>query len=222
MKTAKTRGPQIRGQERRKALVAAARALLGESSIRDVTLADIAGRAGIPATSAYHFFPDIQGIYSALVTDLEAELLACQNQVRGSPVNRWQELVGRYMEQGAGFFRDDRCARQLMLGPYSPPAIKLSDRDNDYTVAMHLMQLIDEQFVVPEMQHLPDVFFHSIEIADLFFSLSVIRYDDITPHYVVEATRAALAYLEIYLPAVLLFRRPESSEKAGGPPGFSR
>lgn len=213
---------QLRGRMRREALISAARALLRERPIREVTLADIAAHAGIPASSAYHFFPDVQGVYQALVGVLEGELVAWHEQLRDCNDPRWQDVVARYLTHGAEFFRANRCATQLMLGPYSPPAIKLSDRDNDYELAMHLLHLVGEHFVVPEMPHLPDVFFHAIEIADVFFGLSVIRFDAITPDYSLEATRAALAYLEIYLPPVLLRRGAGSALVSGGPPEFSR
>lgn len=213
---------QLRGRMRHEALIAAARTLLRERSIRDVTLADITARAGIPPSSAYHFFPDVQGVYQALVATLEGELVSWHEELRNYDAVCWQDVVGRYVAHGAEFFHTNRCATQLMLGPYSPPIIKLSDRDNDYELAMHLLHLVGDRFVVPEMPHLPDVFFHAIEIADLFFGLSVIRFDAITPDYSQEAARAVLAYLEIYLPAVLLIKGEGRASATGGPPEFGR
>lgn len=214
------RATQARGRERRSALAQAARALLARKPIQSLSMAEIAGAAGIPVSSAYHFYPDIEALFLSIVREFEAELLEWQGNLPEVGADRWQDVVSRYIIHGAAFFGDRPAATQLMLGPYTAPAIKLSDRDNDYAIAMHLLSQIRKLFTVPELAYLPDAFFHAIEIADVFFSLSVIRHGVIMPHYVVEATRAAVAYLEIYLPSVLL-SQPNQAQSSSGPPAFT-
>jgi hypothetical protein len=56
---------------------------------------------------------------------------------------------------------------------------------------------------LPDWISRDETFFRAIEIADLFFSLSVLRCQRITEEYVAEAVRATNAYLALYIPAIL-------------------
>ena len=197
------RRTQARGRIRRELMVQAAKNLLETRSISTIKMVDVARVVQIPIGSAYHLFPDLDAIWLAVVCDFEAELHAWQSETSIGDAQSWQDIVARYIRHGAAFFGKSPAATQLMLGPFSPPSIKLKDRDNDYAIALLLLSRVSTKFRLANLDDLPHAFFHAIEIADVFFSLSIIRHDRIMPYYVVEATRAAVAYLEVYLPSVL-------------------
>lgn len=59
------------------------------------------------------------------------------------------------------------------------------------------------QFNLPELADSRELFFKALQIADVFFSLSVAEHDQVTDAALEEAILAATAYLSLYLPPQL-------------------
>jgi AcrR family transcriptional regulator len=197
------RRTQERGRTRRAALVEASRKLLRAREIDEISLTDIAEEAGIPKSSAYHFFSQVLEVFEAAAGDIEGELQAWLEQLSTEGCTDWRQVVTRFTGRGAAFFNGNRDAMQLLIGPKSPAAIKLKDRQNDFAIGAQLKDKIAAHFQLPELADTPEIFFRGIEIADLFFGLSVIRHGHITDDFDREAGRATCAYLSLYLPVVL-------------------
>ncbi len=197
------RRTQERGRTRRALLVEASRALLREREIDEISLTDVADAAAIPKSSAYHFFSHVLEVYEAAASDMEAEILRDLGNLSFADCTDWRQAVTRFVGSGAAFFNANRDAMQLLIGPKSPSAIKLKDRQNDFAIAALLRDHISRNFELPELADTPEIFFRAIEIADLFFGLSVIRHGHITEAFNAEAARATCAYLSLYLPVVL-------------------
>lgn len=197
------RRTQERGRARRAALVEATRRLLRTRELDVISLTDVADEAGIPKSSAYHFFAHVSEVYEAAASDMEAELLAWLEAMEDEAHDDWRQAVAAFIARGAAFFNANRDVMQLLIGPKTPSAIKLKDRQNDFAIAEQLRGRIARGFALPELADTPEIFFFGIEIADLFFGLSVIRHGHITPEFTAEAARATCAYLSIYLPVVL-------------------
>jgi AcrR family transcriptional regulator len=197
------RRTQERGRTRRAALVEAGRKLLRAQEIDEISLTDIADEAGIPKSSAYHFFSHVIEVFEAAASDMELELQAYLERLSTDGCNDWRQVATIFMGRGAAFFNGNRDAMQLLIGPKSPSAIKLKDRQNDFAIAALLKDQISAHFELPELADTPEIFFRGIEIADLFFGLSVIRHGHITDEFNSEAARATCAYLSLYLPVVL-------------------
>ena len=198
-----SRKTQERGRARRTALVEASRRLLQAREIEEISLTDVADEAGIPKSSAYHFFGQVTEVYEAAASVMEAELYDHMAAVDTRPCRDWRQVVTRFVRHGVSFFNGNRDAMQLLIGPRTPSAIKLKDRQADFAIAELLRDRIARRSQLPELADTPELFFRAIEIADLFFGLSVIRHGHITEEFDSEAGRAACAYLSIYLPAVL-------------------
>ena len=197
------RRTQERGRTRRAVLVEAARKLLRARELDEISLTDIAEEAGIPKSSAYHFFSHVLEVFEAAASDMESELLDYLEQLSTEGCTDWRQVTNLFMGRGAAFFNSNRDAMQLLIGPKSPSAIKLKDRQNDFAIAGQLKDQISSHFQLPELADTPEIFFRGIEIADLFFGLSVIRHGHITKEFDSEAARATCAYLSLYLPTVL-------------------
>ena len=58
-------------------------------------------------------------------------------------------------------------------------------------------------FALPAVPNRSEVFFRSVEIADLMFCLSMLRHGLITEEMTQEAKRGSVAYLGSYFPAKL-------------------
>jgi len=201
------RSLHARGIERRRRLLDAARALLSERELDEISLGDVAARANVPKGSAYHFYADIQDLYSSLLTVIQAELIAESKRPIREPLKSWQDVISVLTKRGAAFYSRNAAARQLQIGPKTPPKLKLSDRRSDVAIGGLFEQHIDRLFKLPAIPDRSLIFFRAVEIADLMFCLSVLEHGSVTEPMQQEASRAAIAYLESYLPEKLQPRR---------------
>lgn len=209
---------QERGRKRRTALLAAARRLIDTKEIDEISLADVSELAGIPKSSAYHFFADIGELYKELATHLAAELQDRVGRTAVAPGEDWTEITRHFILNGIAYFNGCRSARQLLIGPKSPTDIKLSDRKNDSIIGEQLRDLIAAHFRLPPMEESASIFFFAIEVADLFCLLSVMEHDKVTPAFAEEAVRATIAYLKLYIPPMLAPIVPLESNLVGYSP----
>ncbi len=207
-----------RGIERRRRLLEAARALLAERELDQVSLADVAARAGVPKSSAYHFYADTHALYAALLVVLQAGLIRVLSQPLRGHFATWQDVVTALTKRGATFYTGNPAARQLQIGPKTPPALKLYDRQSDIAIARLYEEHIASIFELPPIADRSRLFYRAIEIADLMFCLSMLEYGSLTKHMCREADRAASAYLAMYLPAVLPYRNAKAPGYAIVPP----
>lgn len=193
---------QARGRKRRDALLAAARGLLAEHESDQITLVDVAARAGIPKSSAYHFYADALELYNELVAMLDAELQAAIAEPIGA-AEGWEQIFGEVIDRAALYFEAHPAAQQLMLASQTPPAVKRSSRRADIETSGLIEQHIDAQFVMPEIPDRSRIFFHAVEAADLMFGLSLFQHGALRTDMVDEAKKMACAYLGLYLPRFL-------------------
>lgn len=194
---------QSRGRLRRGELLETARRLLREREMQLITLPDIAAESGIPRASAYHFFSDVQDVFKSVAEAVEEELFAWQQQVEKVACTDWRQIVEAYIRRGAQFFRANKDASQLLLGPHTPPIVKLNDRKSDLLLASQLLNMVSDKFELPSFNDAEGKFYNAIEIADLFFCLSVFRHEIITNEFEDEAVVAAVSYLSAYIPSIL-------------------
>lgn len=206
LKTRKS-APRVRGIARRELLLSAARALLEERELDEISLGDVAARAGVPKGSAYHFYEDIKDLYGALLALTEEELLKTQSLPITEPIRQWPDVVRILIRRGVAFYNSNRPSRQLQISPKTPPELKLRDRRSDLTLGSIYQQQMTAFFELPPLHNAAQVFFRAVEIADLMFGLSVLETGTITPEMGLEAERATIAYLATYLPEKLPRRR---------------
>nr|WP_314527342.1 TetR/AcrR family transcriptional regulator [uncultured Pseudomonas sp.] len=199
--TKRTTATQARGMERRERLMAAATTLLGQFPIEDITLALVAKRAGIPIGSTYHFYPKINELFAAMASRWHAELQDLLSRpYTGDAAVTWQSIVETSIKRATAFYNERPDGRQLILSDKSSPDIKHADRSYDQAIGQLMIDLIRQSFELPDFPGRTDVFFYSVEIADLFFMLSNIRHGTITEEFCTEAQRAVVSYLRNYLP----------------------
>ncbi len=196
---------QARGRARREALLQAARDLLQQRDIDEITLPMISEAAGIPSSSTYHFFPDLRELYKDLARTVTDEML--QIELAFPADASWHAVVSSVLAASAEFFNADAAARQLILGPRTSADIRQAGCHDDYRFGVQIHAVLDERFQLPELAEPIALFFRAIVIADAFFALSVLEHGVVTPHMVEEAARAATAYLGQYLPTLLQRKR---------------
>lgn len=192
--------PQKRGRERREKMIQAASDLLCQRDIEDISFRDIAARADVPEGSAYHFFANRFDVFAALAASLSDSFIeAHRKPVPLAKRRTWQDLAAHLVDVGVAVYDANPPARQLLIGSKTPPEIKLADRVNDEAVGQVMHAVFRRYFDIPDTPDMQRVFFYFIEVTDLFFSLSLIEHQAITPAMVDEAKRAGVAYLATYI-----------------------
>jgi AcrR family transcriptional regulator len=192
------------GIARRKRLLEAARGLLGTRDLDEISLADVARAARIPKSSAYHYYGDIMDLYVQLIAVLGEEMLEdVSRPVRTGARGSWSDIVAALVRRGAHYFGHHRAARQLLISPKTPPALKLHDRQSDRRIAKLFEEQIESRFILPARKARTVIFFRAVEIADLMFSLSMLEHGAITASMTDEAVRAVVGYLRAHFPQTL-------------------
>jgi AcrR family transcriptional regulator len=195
---------QARGRARRRYLLDSAREILNEKSIGDVSLQEISDHAGIPISSAYHFYENKNALFAAMAVDFGNELAdVLASPYSADEVGCWEDIIDIAIERAANWYAENPSARQLLIGGKASPEIKLSDRVNDERLGEIIEAAIAERFVLPEFENRRQKFFYFVEIADLMMSLSEIYHGEIREEMVVEAKIACKAYLGSFLPKYL-------------------
>lgn len=195
------RTTQARGRARRAELLAAARAALADDSLDQISMAAIAERAGIPLSSAYHFFGDVSELWKELARTIAAQ--QASEDLDLPRFSRWEDLIRASLIHHRGAFNADPAARKLMLGPHTPPDIKNAGCKEDFRFGTALWTAVRSQFVLPELADSRELFFKALLIADVFYSLSVAEHDFVTEEAQDEAILAMTSYLRVYLPPQL-------------------
>lgn len=192
------------GIARRERLLKAAREILSRNELDAVNLSDVAAAARIPKGSAYHFYRDIMDLYVSLLEVINGEMLTGQRKpLPAARLASWQDVVAAFIRRGVAYFDSHPEARQLVIGPKTPPELKLRDRKSDMHLAEALEHHIASRFVLPAVPNLTTRFYRAVQISDLIFCLSMLEHQSITAEMMEEAIRAAIGYLGAHLPVTL-------------------
>ncbi len=202
------RPAQKRSQLRVGALLDAADALLEARALHEISLHDIAHGAGVPPSSAYHFFPTREAAFLSLarrhLDKLHQDLLAADLET----VDRWQDYICLRNQVAVAFFNASAPARKLMLGSAVGSEIRTLDYDDIEGRAQTHYAHMDQFFVMPFMRQ-PELKFRVlIGIYDGIWASAYAKYGHITEVYAQESRTAGVAYLSTILPPVIPLRHP--------------
>jgi len=191
---------QRRGDQRRERLLRAARELIARLPLGAVTYAGVCARAGVPASSAHHFYPDLDAVFRALLEANRAALdAALMRPLRARDTRSWQAIVGCLVDRAARFHRAHPVGAKLAIGGATPPQIKRLDRDADRERAGFALRVVEERFVVPRFADKERVAYVATELVDAVFTASMLEAGRLTPAYIRLAKLAATGLLVRYL-----------------------
>jgi len=198
-----------KGRARRERLIDAAMKLLGEHPFEAISMRHIADEAGIPPGSSYHFFSNAQEVFAALAERFGEDLIdRLTAPYRAEQTGSWQQLYCSAVDRAVQIYLENPAYIRLILGAQTPPAIKLSDRENDRKLGALFVGVLDRHFVLPKIRDFDEKVFFSIEIVDLLLSLSFIHHGELKGNMIEEGKTAATAYLERFLPVEIPRRDP--------------
>jgi AcrR family transcriptional regulator len=187
---------QRRGNHRREQLLLAAGNLIVQLPLSEVTYAAICARAGIPPSSAYHFYPDLDAICRALlVSDRAGMDEALMRPFTKLQSRTWQSVVGCLVERAARYNRTHPVAAKLAIGGQTPPHLKRVDREADRVRSRLALGALEQLFVLPRFRRLEQVAFLATEIGDAVFTASMIERGRLTAGYVRLAKAAVVGFL---------------------------
>jgi AcrR family transcriptional regulator len=188
--------PQRRGVLRREKLLRAAGELIVRMPLSEVTYAEVCERAGIPPSSAYHFYADLDAICHALLVLDQAGLNdALMRPMTPVQSRTWQSVVGCFVDRAARYNRSHPVAAKLAIGGQTPPHLKRVDRDADRVRSGLALRALEKLFVLPSFPRNHQVAFLTIEIVDTVFTASMIESGRLTSAYVKLAKTAAIGFL---------------------------
>ncbi|MCG7521950.1 TetR/AcrR family transcriptional regulator [Ruegeria sp. Ofav3-42] len=209
------RGPQARGLARRLKLEAAAETLLERGDIDQISLADVAKEAGIPVASAYSFYSNISDLFAALqITHTEWMFDEVERAIKPEAAQAWSEIIEQIIDGFTRCLRDSRVLQQLRLSHKVLPEVRYAEgrpRGVDFAERVHTM--IDQGFELPEIEGGLKPFVVMLDIAEAVLVSEFIRSNELPKGTALEAKRATIAYLNLYIPAILPRRR--TSEDTG-------
>lgn len=201
---------QKRSRERFERLLDVVDEILIDQDLRQVSIHDIARRAGVPAASVYHFFPTKEAASVALA-DRYLKQLTEHNHIDESElrrITRWQDLIRRNIEDSANFYNEHQVILKLFFGGTVLEEIRTRDVQHIKSISGSHYSVMNAIF---EMPYLPDyeIKFSTLwSICDGITMTSYQRHGRVTPEFKQEMIEAALAYCRTFLPEVLPLRTP--------------
>ncbi|MFI7099404.1 TetR/AcrR family transcriptional regulator [Streptomyces sp. NPDC050161] len=188
---------QRRGVERRRAILDAAEALLGEEGYEATTLKAIGERAGIPIASVYHYFSDRYQVEAELLRNHVHELDAGIAAALANPeLHTLRDATDAVIAPLLDYFRRHPSCTELWFSGRSATVGELV-RTFDERQAEQLWRLLVERNLVradtPQLV-LQLAFEVGNRLLDVAFRRSA-KGDDAT---IAEARRFVSAYLETY------------------------
>lgn len=207
-KDEKTTVRRRRGQLRLQSLIEAANALLREHDVGEVGLYQIAERAGVPAASIYHFFPNKEAALVAVAEDYLDKMMQTVRRELDPPPSTWQELIVARIRLSSAYYNDCPPLMKLFLGASISAEVRRRDMAGTVAMGQARMELLDHYFAMPKVPDWAEKVTTSIALCDGIWALSYSEHGYITPAAIAEAERAVVAYLRCYLPEWVEPRRP--------------
>jgi AcrR family transcriptional regulator len=201
---ASPRKPRASSQARIAVILLAARELLAEQGVANLSIYAVAERAAIPPSSVYHFFASVPALLEGLTADVHAAFRAClQQPVEHAALRSWHDLSRIVEQRMLAIYAADAAARQLILAQHGLAEVTQADRQHDVELGRLMQALFDRHFPLPQLPSDIDVFALAMELGDRVYARSVQLHGAITPRLAEEGMRVFDAYLGLYLPAAL-------------------
>ena len=184
---------QERSRKRVKIILNTARDILAESSVDEITIANIAKRADLKRTSTYKFFPSPEKIKMMIIEDdLEqcAKDLAlnCENNSSDNLKNPLEIIIIELIK----LLKESLSLQKLVLASNITPPLTISSLD---LLSSVIEDYIEKNYNLPNMFNKKGVFLVTTQIIISVLSLNFKMNNTINNVGKNEAIRASLAYL---------------------------
>ena len=203
--TGASRKKQARGLERRRIILEATRTLLADVATNELSLYQIAGEAGIPPSSVYHFFPKVDTLLAALVENIFVDFDAIADQpIDESAIQHWHDIFAQLQTRYVAFYREHKYVRDLILGQHVVNSIRHADYEHDDNLGHKIHRYFQTYYKLPPLPETYNIFAIALQVADKVYSISHQENGNITDVMAQEGLKAGLAYLGRYLPQQMI------------------
>ena len=196
---------QARGQEKFEKILDAADALIADKGTADnLSLYDIADKAGVAVGSVYHFFPSNHAVLVALIERYDqrfGELV--EDPVDASCIAGWRDVVWLQTERSRQYINETPGALIMILGSGQTWATRLADAEGDTAIAVSMVSAIRGFFNLPANPPPEKIIFNAIRMLEALWATSYLRHGLVTDDYAEETHKAMCAYLALYWPPYL-------------------
>ncbi len=191
---------QERSKERFEIILDCAETLLKKTKPEDLSLYDVAREAGLTAASVYRFFPSVTAIIYGLAQRYLRHLYKLTTEIDATTAKTWQQGLKSTLDRCKNYYNQHPHAMDLIFGAGAPREIRSLDRSIIQEQAKEIALLLslsqgkkDLTVFVPHAEI-------TLGIVDSVWSQSYHYHGKITDNYQSECYRAAIGYLEQYIP----------------------
>ena len=164
---ASPRKPRASSQARIAVILTAARELLAEQGMANLSIYSVAERAGIPPSSVYHFFASVPALLEGLTADVHAAFRASlQEPVEHAALRSWHDLSRLIEQRMLAIYEADAAARQLILAQHGLAEVTQADHQHDLELGRLMHALFDRHFPLPQLPTDIDVFNLAMSLGD--------------------------------------------------------
>ena len=203
------RKPQARSLERRRIILESARSLLESTPVNELSLYQVADKAGIPPSSVYHFFPKVDVLLDILVEDIFSAFEAILDKpLDAQRIRHWPDIILQIQERYIAYYREHKYVRDLIFGQQVVSTIRHADYLHDDLLGCRIRHFYEQFYQLPPLPGDFNIFAIALQIADKVYSISHQKFGNITDVMAEEGVSAATAYLASYLPRKMLRSEP--------------
>lgn len=200
------RPTQARGIAKFEKILDAADELIIDGNAEELSLYDIAEKAGVAVGSVYHFFPSKHAVLIALVERYDNRFAEIVNEPlvgEGQNPRTWQDILWLQVERSREYLNNTPAALNLILGPGQTWATRQADVQGDDEIAQSMASAIEDYFQLPQSPAPKTILFNAIRILEGLWGLSFQRHGTVTDEMAEETFKAITAYLRLYWPEYL-------------------
>ena len=198
------RPSQARGEAKFDKLLDVAHSLIEKRGVDDFSLTDVAREAGVATGSAYHFFPNLEAVFIALVERYDkkfSELVS--DPIDTAAVETWPDMLAIHFEKARQFINANPPALILIIGPGRSWQSKQVDTIGDSNIANAMVGNFERLFILPDHPPPAQLLHMGIRILEGIWELSVQQHGCVTEEFARETTRAVTEYMKLYWPLYL-------------------
>ena len=195
---------QARGAAKFNSILDAANELIETVGYGRFSLGDVAQRADVAKGSVYHFFPNMEALYVALVERYDQAFIDIVDApIEAGDVGSWEDVIEIHFNRSRTFINENPSALILIIGPGRTWETRLKDAAGDIQIARHMRDVLNRFFVLPASPPPEQLLRTAIQILNGLWELSVVEHGFVHEDYATETKIAACAYLRQYWPPKL-------------------
>jgi AcrR family transcriptional regulator len=177
----------------------------GSKELKTISLYHVAKKAEVSTGSVYHFFPNMEAIYSALVEHYDekfAEIIRHAIDNEGT-TDTWKDILVIHTETCREFMNSHPAALWLIIGPGRTWQSRQVDTIGDLLIAQSMLASYSDSFSLPTSPKPETILHYAIRILEGFWELSYQLSGHVSKDMSAEANRAMIAYISLYWPLYL-------------------